>query len=266
MLNEDDPIKKIINKHGINFSIEWKKGEVRQYKSGDFKRLMKVDYGYVADTLTEDGEGIDVYIGDYPSEIVYKITQLKSNKEFPGVSNKEFDEYKYMVDYSSALDAEESYKYHITPEQFGGIEEMTIEDLKLFINMTIIDVSKLKDIIKEKIIMNKLYENVLAGKNEIEELFVEAKKFKYVQLGNSSYYVNKVGKDVNGNWSYWVSKGNGKSKKIQVTGNVKGEKVTDITRFQDTDKNIEKVKKSVIDYYKKYLEQTNEEVLESKNC
>ena len=84
----------------------------------------------------------------------------------------------------------------------------------------------------------------------------EAKKPKYVEIGDG-FYVNKVGKDPNGNSCVWVQKGEGRSKKIQLVGVIPNKKdiIADgIEFFQD--KNDPDTKKSVDalkEYYKKHL-------------
>lgn len=84
----------------------------------------------------------------------------------------------------------------------------------------------------------------------------EAKKPKYVEIGDG-FYVNKVGKDPNGNSCVWVQKGAGRSKKIQLVGNIPNKKdiISDgIEFFQDkNDPDTQNSVKALKDYYKKYL-------------
>lgn len=84
----------------------------------------------------------------------------------------------------------------------------------------------------------------------------EAKKPKFVEIGDG-FYVNKVGKDPNGNSCVWVQKGAGRSKKIQLVGVIPNKKdiITEgIEFFQDkNDPDIQKSIKALKDYYKKYL-------------
>lgn len=71
----------------------------------------------------------------------------------------------------------------------------------------------------------------------LEETFIsEAKASKIgIDIGDG-FSVHKVGFDKNGNWSYWISKGRSKQKKVQVVGNVKGSKITDVNAFKTAPK------------------------------
>lgn len=85
----------------------------------------------------------------------------------------------------------------------------------------------------------------------------EAKKPKYVEIGKG-FYVNKVGKDPNGNSCVWVQKGAGRAKKIQLVGKIpnKSDIISDKLEFFQ-DKNDPDTKKSIdaiIEYYNKYLD------------
>ena len=83
-----------------------------------------------------------------------------------------------------------------------------------------------------------------------------------IELGQGKkgvYYVHKVGFDTNGNWSYIVSRGGNKPKKIQHQGNWSS-KITK-TSTEDDVKNS-KTAKEIIDYFEKY---TKESVNEAGN-
>lgn len=63
-------------------------------------------------------------------------------------------------------------------------------------------------------------------KDDIDEAFKKLKDTPELGNGKSgTYYLHKVGTDSNGNWSYMVSKGNNKPKKIQHQGEW-GSKIT----------------------------------------
>ena len=134
----NDPVLIVINRHGIDFSIEWPRGSTREYKNTNYKCLMKCHYGFVANAVSEyDGDFVDVYLGSNPNNEVYVVTQLKMSDEFPGVDNKPertFDEFKYLVDLPSREEAEKMYLCHMTPEHFGGIFTMSIDDFKSMVS------------------------------------------------------------------------------------------------------------------------------------
>jgi hypothetical protein len=137
LLEGNDKIQKTVSRHGIEFSIEWPTGSTRRYQGSDFSRLMKADYGFVRGAVSEsDGDYIDVYLGNSPSDVVYVVTQLKHTDEYPEVGKEPervFDEFKYMVDFTSRKDAEEVYKYHLTPSHFGGIYSISIHEFRQMI-------------------------------------------------------------------------------------------------------------------------------------
>lgn len=85
----------------------------------------------------------------------------------------------------------------------------------------------------------------------------EAKKPKFVEIGGG-FYVNKVGKDPNGNSCVWVQKGAGRAKKIQLVGNIPNKKdiISDkMEFFQDkNDPDTQASVKALKDYYNKYLD------------
>jgi len=85
----------------------------------------------------------------------------------------------------------------------------------------------------------------------------EAKMPKYVEIG-TGLYVNRVGKDENGNSCVWVSKGSGRAQKIQLVGTIpnKSDIISQKLNFF-MDKNDPDTKasvKAIIDYYNKFME------------
>ena len=47
VLQENDPIQKVVDFKGIQIDVEWPKGSTREYKQSNFKKLMLCDYGYI---------------------------------------------------------------------------------------------------------------------------------------------------------------------------------------------------------------------------
>lgn len=164
ILEQDEAPKKIEFRHGITFYIEWPAGSIRQYRNSNYQRLMKADYGYVPGAYSEhDGDSIDVYLGTFHNETVYVVSQLKVNAEFKDVEDKPervFDEFKYFIDFKSAQEVEKIYTDTLSPNHFGGIHEIGIQEFKEIIQKAkMINQTK-----KEKTMENaRDYGSVLAG-------------------------------------------------------------------------------------------------------
>ena len=88
---------------------------------------------------------------------------------------------------------------------------------------------------------------------------------KSIELGSGkkgSYYVDKVGFDTNGNWSYMVSRGSNKAKKIQHQGDW-GTKITKDSDWKEVENS--KVAQNIINYYEKFVkESVNETISQSE--
>lgn len=85
----------------------------------------------------------------------------------------------------------------------------------------------------------------------LNELLNEHKAVKGgVDIGDG-FRVMKVGRDVNGNTSYWVSRNGGRAKKIQAVGNIEGDKVFDIRDFANS--STDSIKHQIKEYYYTYL-------------
>ena len=117
------------NFRGLPITIEYRKGDT---KSGtdvfgnNWKKTMLHDYGYFDGIMGADGQELDFYMNpDSISDKIFRITQLN-------VLTKEFDEYKIMLNFESIGDARVGYlkNYPKDWKGFGGIEEITLEDIK----------------------------------------------------------------------------------------------------------------------------------------
>lgn len=108
--------KKIIDFRGIPLGIEWKKGEVRNYGPTDnFRKEMQCDYGFIFNTIDNDGGGVDCYVGpDNTAPYVYILTQLRPH-------TGEYDEDKVMLGFPNAASAVRMYLDHMPEYMFGGI-------------------------------------------------------------------------------------------------------------------------------------------------
>lgn len=119
-----------IDFQGLPISVENKTGSRRYWydpnadEHGSTK--MKYPYGYVKGSLGLDGEAVDVFVGpDETSKKVFIVTQMK-RPEF-----KEIDEQKVMLGFDSAKLAKEAYLQHYnTPEFFGSMKEVSLDDFK----------------------------------------------------------------------------------------------------------------------------------------
>ena len=114
---------------GLPITIEHRKGDT---KSGTdvfgnhWKKTMIHDYGYFDGIMGADGKELDFYMNpDAIADKIFRVTQLN-------VLTKEFDEYKIMLNFESIGDARVGYlkNYPKDWKGFGGIEEITLEDIK----------------------------------------------------------------------------------------------------------------------------------------
>ena len=129
---------------GLPITIEFRKGDV---KSGtdvfgnEWSKVMKHHYGYFDGIMGADGKELDVYINPdtkfLNSSKIFRIEQLDTK-------TGEFDEYKIMLGFSHRLEARQAYLSNMPrhwdrdrvtqdgPKKsgFGGIEEITLEDIK----------------------------------------------------------------------------------------------------------------------------------------
>ncbi len=117
---------KTIDYQGIKLKIDRPLGTVQSGKDKDgneWSREYKFDYGYIDGTHGGDDDGLDVFVGPDPGEpIAYWVGQKKDDGTF--------DEYKIFVGFPSAQEAFKAYKAHIPEKFYGGMREMTVEQMK----------------------------------------------------------------------------------------------------------------------------------------
>lgn len=128
-----EPTSKAMRKtqhKGVPITIDRPKGYVqtgRDAQGTPWEREYKVDYGYIPRTKGGDGEGIDVFVGPNPdADTTYWIAQKKADGSF--------DEYKVIVGADSAEEAKKIYLDHVPEKYFGGMSEMSIEQMKALLN------------------------------------------------------------------------------------------------------------------------------------
>lgn len=104
-------------KHFLDIVVENKKGTLR---NGHY---LTYDYGYLKNTVSNDGEELDVYLGhSYNSNRVFVVRQNKA-PEF-----KEFDEYKCFVYFDTEEQAKDAYlAQYDDPRFFGGIFSIPLD-------------------------------------------------------------------------------------------------------------------------------------------
>ncbi|MGF7108247.1 hypothetical protein [Treponema pedis] len=122
------PLEGRTNIHGMDISIENKKGSVRSGVDKDgheWAIKMAYDYGYIRGTVGKDKDHVDAYIGNNPeSEKVFVIHQ---NDPTTG----KYDEDKVMLGFNSAKEAKAAYlRQYDRPGFFGEMIEMGIEEFK----------------------------------------------------------------------------------------------------------------------------------------
>jgi hypothetical protein len=137
-IKANDVIRKRVLFQGLPIDVEWPKGSVRRYPDSDFERKMFADYGYLRDAVSpEDGEEIDVYIGDDPSSPhVFVIAQLVGPYEVEefGEELGNFDEFKVLLGCQTQGEAEALIKLHIPADQVGNVWSMTIDEFKSLVS------------------------------------------------------------------------------------------------------------------------------------
>ena len=117
---------------GYNITIENPKGYVRRgtdSKGNAWENTLNNDYGYIRGTEGVDGDHIDVYLSDNPTEgNVFVIDQV--NPE-----TREFDEHKVMYGFNSAEEAREAYLANFSEgwNGLGTITEVSKDEFKKWI-------------------------------------------------------------------------------------------------------------------------------------
>ena len=115
--------------HGLPITIEYEKGTIRSgvdREGNPWQQEMFHHYGYFDGIMGFDGKELDVYYNpDGKSDKIFRVIQLDT------LTGK-FDEYKIMIGFDTIEDAKQGYLVHYPDEWvgFGGIEEITLEEIK----------------------------------------------------------------------------------------------------------------------------------------
>lgn len=117
-----------MNIHGMDISIENRKGSVRRGVDNDgheWSVTMYAPYGRIRGTIGKDGDLLDCYIGPNPeSTRVFIINQNDPN-------TGKFDEQKVMLGFNTPKEAKELYlKQYDRPGFFGSMDETDIDTFK----------------------------------------------------------------------------------------------------------------------------------------
>lgn len=109
--------------NGLVVCIENIKGSIRRGFGWEAK--MNHHYGYIHGTIGEDGDPLDVFVGNYTD--CEKVFVVYQNDPETGM----FDEEKVMLGFKSRSDAKEAYlSNYDNPKFFGWMSEYSIEDFK----------------------------------------------------------------------------------------------------------------------------------------
>lgn len=117
---------------GYDITIEQPKGSVRRGTDADGKQweqTMNNTYGYIRGTEGVDGDHIDIFLSDNPTEgNVYVVDQVNTDGSF--------DEHKVMYGFNSAEDARAAYlsNYEEGWQGLGTITEVSKEEFKKWVN------------------------------------------------------------------------------------------------------------------------------------
>lgn len=117
---------------GYDITIEQPKGSVRRGTDADGKQweqTMNNTYGYIRGTEGVDGDHIDIFLSDNPTEgNVYVVDQVNTDGSF--------DEHKVMYGFNSAEDARAAYlsNYEEGWKGLGTITEVSKDEFKKWVN------------------------------------------------------------------------------------------------------------------------------------
>ena len=117
---------------GLDITIEQPKGSIRRGTDANGKQWeseMHNTYGYIRGTESADGDHIDIFLSDNPTEgKVFVVDQVNKDGSF--------DEHKVMYGFSDMESARQAYlsNYEEGWQGLGNITEVSKEDFKAWIN------------------------------------------------------------------------------------------------------------------------------------
>jgi len=110
---------------GLDISIENEAGTKRRPEWG----ALSDHYGYIKGTVDNTGEQVDVFIKPgTPEDYAGPVFVVTQNDPKTG----KFDEFKTIIGYGTAAEAEQAYRANYTADWqgFGGIQEMSLDEFK----------------------------------------------------------------------------------------------------------------------------------------
>jgi phage-related protein (TIGR01555 family) len=114
-VDDSTPAKRILQWQGYKIGVQFHPWQKRH------GRVLSCGYGWLANTRGADGMAVDCYIGfNLESGRIFEITQLV---------NGQFDELKMAIGFDSAQSALNAYLQAMPESFFGGIREITLEEL-----------------------------------------------------------------------------------------------------------------------------------------
>jgi hypothetical protein len=111
---------------GLPINVEIEHGQTRSGVSEDgqpWSHVYAYPYGEIQRTEGEDGDPVDVYLGDREdAQQVYVVHQLRKDGGF--------DEDKVFLGFGNADEARTAYLNHGPPWGFGSMDTMTLDEFK----------------------------------------------------------------------------------------------------------------------------------------
>lgn len=121
-----DSVKRTVTFQGMRVDLDRPKGFEMTGTGEDgktWKRVYKLDYGFLPKTDGGDGEGVDVFLGpDSDAHDAYWVIQRKKDGSF--------DEYKVFLGFKDEKSAKAAYADHIPMKFFGGMVAMRVGMMK----------------------------------------------------------------------------------------------------------------------------------------
>lgn len=133
-------IDRVLRWNGLSIGVEFLPGQVR-FPGRKHSKKLRSGYGHIRGTKGADGEALDCYI--YPGLLkdepfgsdwakpsaggnrIFQISQLSPE-------DGDFDEYKYLLGYENLKAARDAYLQEMPVDFFGGIQEVTIDNLEQY--------------------------------------------------------------------------------------------------------------------------------------
>jgi phage-related protein (TIGR01555 family) len=164
------PVKRAISWEGYQIGLQYEALDERHGK------ILPLGYGEFLGIVSEhDGMNADVYVGnDLSSPRVFAITQLDYD-------TGAFDEVKFIVGVDKPIDeVAKLYQAIMTPEHFGGIQEIEAEAIASYMPLTLMFPEKAEEVehtdaadplqVKGRMLSGKEWENIA----EVDEAIAQA--------------------------------------------------------------------------------------------